>query len=597
MSAVDVALSSRPIQFSGCSQIEVPNSDDDSSILIYLSVGGSFIPMLVLESDSIASVKLRIQTCKGFVVKKQKLVFEGRELFRNNDLVKDYGITTGNVLQLVLKLSDLLLITVRTTCGQEFEFQLDRFRNVGYLKQRIFKEGKGTWFVDVDEQEIFHNGQKLDDQRLIDEICDDNKRSSTDDVVAASATTTASIHLLVQKTAKVRAKPLDKDFEISVEAANSFEAIDDQDQNQNQEESIQVLSREQVGRDFWLEPMIVNPSVRLDSSVWNMVNSTFVGLEMGHPPIRSSEGTGGTYFMRNPSGEGFVSVFKPSDEEPNAVNNPQGLPMSSNGEGLKRGTKVGEGAVREVAAYILDHPKSGPRALTNTVMGFSGVPPTIIAQCLHKGFNHPKGYEYSAKNVKIGSLQMFMNNEGSCEDVGPSGFPVDEVHKITVLDVRMANADRHAGNILISKGEDGQIVLIPIDHGYCLPETFEDCTFDWLYWPQARQPYSPKVIDYINTLDAEYDIALLEFHGWNIPPQCATTLRISTMLLKKGVQIGLTPFDIGSIMCRETVHKESMIEEILREAQDNLLPDMSEVAFLENVSQIMDTRLNKLNTK
>ncbi|CAL1386538.1 unnamed protein product [Linum trigynum] len=590
MSVVDVALSSgregAAVRFPGFGGYF---SSEDSSILIYLSVAGSFIPMRVLESDSIASVKLRIQNSKGFVVKKQKLVFGGRELSRSSDLVKDYGITGGNVLHLVLKLSDLLLITVRTTCGREFEFRVDRYRNVGYLKHRIFQEGKG--FVDVDEQEIFYNGQKLDDQRLIDEIRDKDAAA-------------AAIHLLVQKTAKVRAQPLDRDFEISVAAATNPNQSQNQNQNQNQTQkqnqgsSIEVLSREQAGRDFWLEPVIVNPSVRLDSAIWNMVNSTFVGLEMGHPPIRSSEGTGGTYFMRNPSGQGFVSVFKPSDEEPNAVNNPQGLPVSSNGEGLKRGTKVGEGAVREVAAYILDHPVNGPRGLNNEVMGFAGVPPTIVVQCLHKGFHHPEGYEYSAKNVKIGSLQMFMKNEGSCEDVGPGRFPVEEVHKITVLDVRMANADRHAGNILIGKGEGDSgenTVLIPIDHGYCLPETFEDCTFDWLYWPQAKQPYSPKVIDYINSLDAEFDIALLQFHGWNIPPQCARTLRISTMLLKKGVEKGLTPFDIGSIMCRETVHKESVIEEIVREAEDCLIPGMSEAAFLETVSEIMDSRLSKFN--
>jgi len=41
-----------------------------------------------------------------------------------------------------------------------------------------------------------------------------------------------------------------------------------------------------------------------------------------------------------------------------------------------------------------------------------------------------------------------------------------------VLDIRLANADRHAGNILFCKeGEEGRIVLIPIDHGYCLPDT------------------------------------------------------------------------------------------------------------------------------
>lgn len=122
---------------------------------------------------------------------------------------------------------------------------------------------------------------------------------------------------------------------------------------------------------------------------------------------------------------------------------------------------------------------------------------------------------------------------------------------------------------------------------------FEDCTFDWLYWPQARQPYSPDTIEYINSLDAEQDIALLKYYGWDIPLECARTLRISTMLLKKGVERGLTPFAIGSIMCRETVTKESVIEEIVREAKDSLLPGMSEAAFLEAVSQIMDNKLTK----
>lgn len=117
---------------------------------------------------------------------------------------------------------------------------------------------------------------------------------------------------------------------------------------------------------------------------------------------------------------------------------------------------------------------------------------------------------------------------------------------------------------------------------------FEDCTFDWLYWPQARQPYSTETIEYINSLDAEQDIALLKFHGWELSLECSRTLRISTMLLKKGVQRGLTPFAIGSIMCRETLKKESIIEEIVNEAQEVMLPGMNETAFLESISRVMD---------
>ncbi|KAJ8638796.1 hypothetical protein MRB53_015490 [Persea americana] len=549
------------------------------SILIYLTVAGSVIPMPVMESDSIASVKLRIQTCKGFVVRKQKLVFAGRELARNNSLVRDYGVADGNVLHLVVRLSDLLVITVKTTCGKEFEFHVERSRTVGYVKQKIAKKGKGI--VDVDDQELICDGEKLEDRRLIDDLCKKND---------------AVIHLVVQKSAKVRAKPVEKDFELLIEASNSNEQKVDEELEKYQGGigNLQLTARKSLGRDFWLEPVIVNRKIELPAVVKDLIDATFAGLE-GNPPVRSSEGSGGAYFMQDVSGHKYISVFKPIDEEPMAVNNPQGLPMTLDGEGLKKGTRVGEGALREVAAYLLDHPKSGPRSLSTDEIGFSGVPPTVMIRCLHGRFNHPNGYDGTMKNSKIGSLQMFVKNHGSCEDMGPRAFPVEEVHKISVLDIRLANADRHSGNILVCKEvNDDRVVLVPIDHGYCLPETFEDCTFDWLYWPQSRQPYSPETMEYIKMLDAEQDIALLKFHGWELSCECARTLRISTMLLKKGAERGLTPFAIGSIMCRETLKKVSVIEEIVREAEESVLPGTSETAFLESVSQIMDRRLNEL---
>ncbi|KAK1321469.1 hypothetical protein QJS10_CPA03g00883 [Acorus calamus] len=66
------------------------------------------------------------------------------------------------------------------------------------------------------------------------------------------------------------------------------------------------------------------------------------------------------------------------------------------------------------------------------------------------------------------------------------------------------------------------------------------------------------------------------------------------MLLKKGVERGLTPFVIGSILCRETLQKESVIEEIVYEAKEAVLPGTSEATFLEAVSEIMDRRLDEL---
>ncbi|KAH6830101.1 phosphoinositide 4-kinase gamma 4 [Perilla frutescens var. hirtella] len=546
------------------------------TILLYVDMmpGSMKLPMRVLEFDSIESVKLRLRSFKGFLRGSPKLVYGGRELARSNSLVRDYGLSDGNVLHFILPLPNLQRINVRTCCGKEFTFDVDRSQDVGYVKREKLEL--------VEDHEVLLNGQPIEDQRLINDLSKNN--------------TDAVIHLFVRKTAKIRASPVGKNFELSIVAPqqNDVSKCDVEKETGHEGDSESkpdvYVPRKPPGRETVLEPVIVNPKIELPPEICNLINGTRKGLDQGNYPIRSLEGTGGVYFMLDSSGTKYLSIFKPADEEPMAVNNPRGLPLSEDGEGLKKGTRVGEGAIRECAVFLLDHPKSGRRSLSGEVRGFAGVPPTVYVNCLHGGFNHPGGV-----SVKTGSLQMFMENNGSCEDMGPGAFPVEEVHKIAVLDMRMANADRHAGNILVSKGEDGRTVLIPIDHGYCLPYSFEDCTFDWLYWPQARQPFRSDTLEYIRMMDAEKDIALLKFYGWELPIECARVLHISTMLLKKGAEKGLTPFVIGNMMCRETVRKKSVVEEIVEEALDSVLPCSSEAGFLDSVSSIMDRRLEELS--
>ncbi|KAJ4821099.1 Phosphatidylinositol 4-kinase gamma 4 [Rhynchospora pubera] len=522
--------------------LKSPNCADEL-ITIYLSIPGlEIMPMRILESDSIASIKLRIQNIKGFMVNKQKLVFDGRELAHNQSLVRDYGVVSGNILHLVVRILDIRFVTVKAVSGKEFKFHVDRGRTVGDVKKEIAKWDGSN--VDISDHNLVFNDEELDDLSLIHDIGNIHN---------------AMIHLFVQKSAKVRTQPVHKDLELSIVVPNVS-----------------------------VEPVIPNPKIKFSQPVKDLIESTLAGLEKGHVPLMSSEGTGGAYFMHGSSGQEFVSIFKPSDEEPMAVNNPRGLPISTNGEGLKSGTRVGEGAIREVAAYLLDHPLSGPRSSEDSdVIGFSGAPLTVLVRCLYG----------NCKEYKVGSLQKFVKNCGSCEEMGPGAFPAKEVHKICVLDIRIGNADRHAGNILLCKdGDKGQYKLVPIDHGYCLPENFEDCTFEWLYWPQARKQFDSETIQYINSLDAEQDISILKSYGWDLSTDCARTLRIGTMLLKKGAQKGLSPFQIGNIMCRETIKKVSKIEEIMHEASkmENFLPQKSESAFLRCVSTVMDRVLNEM---
>ncbi|XP_020576427.1 phosphatidylinositol 4-kinase gamma 4-like [Phalaenopsis equestris] len=538
----------------------------EKSVLIYLTFpGSSVMPMRVLESDSIASIKLRIQSYSGYVVRDQRLVFDGRELSRNDWLVRDYGLSDGNVIHLVIRLSDFRLITVNDTRGKKFEFQVEQNRNVAYIKDLIAKKAKDL--VDIKYQKLVYEGEELDDQLLISEICNNID---------------SGISLYIREPAKVGTKLFERDFKLTIDALRG---------EGKRANDLKIVTTESFHKPAWIEPVIVNSKIKLSPMLEELINATDAGLKQRIKPVMTSEGSGGVYFMKEGSGRKNVAVFKPIDEEPMAEKNPRGLTISLDGEGLKRGTRVGEGALREVAAYILDHPASGFRSFLSDEQGFSGVPPTVMVQCLSGGMDDP----FETKDFKIGSLQMFVKNCGSCEDIGPRTFPVEEVHKIAVLDLRLVNTDRHAGNILFCRdGEAGKISLVPIDHGYCLPEHFEDCTFDWLFWPQARHPFDSRTLDYIKSLDAEKDLALLKFYGWEPSPDCAQTFHISTMLLKKGAERGLTPFDIGSILCRETINKKSMIEEMILKAMDSVLPGSSEAAFLETISDIMDGYLDKL---
>jgi len=305
-------------------------------------------------------------------------------------------------------------------------------------------------------------------------------------------------------------------------------------------------------------------------------------LAQGVWPKLTSVGTGGSYFISALEGMN-LAVFKPEDEEPLAPNNPKGHRGSPTGDGLRKGVRPGEGATREVIAFALDHDR------------FSGVPPTTMASL--------KDYHSSsALHRKVGSFQQFVQHDVDCEEMGSSNFPVHEVHKIAVLDIRLANTDRNAGNILASRKE-GQWVLTPIDHGYCLPDSFEDINFEWMYWPQANIPFDDATRQYISKLDAKQDLDMLFKAGLSLRPACVRVFRVCTMLLKKATSHGLTPYQIARIMCRQSFNM-SPLEKLHKGAKKLTLGKMyggitgdhlelDEDLYLQTMSTIIDQYLEE----
>jgi hypothetical protein len=282
-----------------------------------------------------------------------------------------------------------------------------------------------------------------------------------------------------------------------------------------------------------------------------LVKEIVKGIKNGVEPIPVHSGLGGAYYFRNVRGDS-VAIVKPTDEEPFAPNNPKGFVGKALGQpGLKRSVRVGETGYREVAAYLLDY------------HNFANVPPTALVNISHSIFNVNDGVNsnksQNQKNKKlvskIASLQQYIAHDFDASDHGTSSFPVSTVHRIGILDIRIFNTDRHAGNLLVKKldGVDsfGQVQLIPIDHGLCLPESLEDPYFEWIHWPQASIPFSDDELEYIKNLDPVEDSDMLRTELPMIREACLRVLVLSTIFLKKAAEYGLCLSEIGEMMSRE----------------------------------------------
>ena len=279
-----------------------------------------------------------------------------------------------------------------------------------------------------------------------------------------------------------------------------------------------------------------------------LVKDIVTAVKHGVDPIPVHSGLGGAYYFRNKKGES-VAIVKPTDEEPFAPNNPKGFIGKALGQpGLKRSVRVGETGFREVAAYLLDRDH------------FANVPATVLVKITHSVFNVNDGVNgnklHNRKKVsKIASLQQFIPHDFDAGDHGTSSFPVAAVHRIGILDVRIFNTDRHAGNLLVRKldgvGTFGQVELIPIDHGLCLPESLEDPYFEWIHWPQASIPFSEDELEYINNLDPARDSEMLRMELPMIREACLRVLVLCTIFLKEAAIFGLCLAEIGEMMSRE----------------------------------------------
>ncbi|CAE7674220.1 PI4KG3, partial [Symbiodinium sp. KB8] len=243
-----------------------------------------------------------------------------------------------------------------------------------------------------------------------------------------------------------------------------------------------------------------------------------LGQDSGRRPELAGNGTGGAYFLSTVDGR-RVACFKPQDEEPYAPNNPRGnVAAMGTYSPIQPGIMSGEGCVREVAAYLMDHE------------GRAGVPPTGLVEAWSRSYSvvapAPGSGGYRPPPRKLGSFQVVQN--------------------IAALDIRIMNTDRNYENLLqVREAGDGNMwTLIPIDHGYCMPSAMQFMEKEWAKAPAMREPVHADLRAYIARLDVEADITMLR-RTLHIREQCLELVRMGSLLLQQGVAAGMTLNDIS----------------------------------------------------
>lgn len=305
-------------------------------------------------------------------------------------------------------------------------------------------------------------------------------------------------------------------------------------------------------------------------------------------------GEGGSYFVKSASST--LAVLKPADEEPyslgndrNAQNSKQ-VPLGSISP-LRSGFHVGLSFLREAVAYLIDATQSNSAGVPHT--GIVELPPLCSSATgeeieLYPRFLSFEEYSKAAKAIqssqgaRFASLQCFVDSVDTAEDLGSGIFSLENVQRIAVFDIRLLNCDRHLGNLLVTRS-NGVYKLTPIDHGFVLPRIrCIDVIWDWINWPQLKEPICDEVREEIVKINIDRDSRLLLEAG--IEADAVLGMRLSAWLLQKGVEKSLCLWDIAQWFDRGgSLDEPSTFEVCIRDACDESLLDrmMSEDGIVD----------------
>jgi hypothetical protein len=259
-------------------------------------------------------------------------------------------------------------------------------------------------------------------------------------------------------------------------------------------------------------------------------------------------------------------------------------PMDGEKEELP-GFSPGMSAPREILAKVLND-----QILAMTGVD-TGVCPTHLVAVDNNRLAAPDGKPDPKRAAqRVGSVQQLAENNGQVgerikETKNPDlvkKVPKQNFDQMVMLDMMTLNLDRHANNFLMKDNPDGTSNLVPIDHGYCFPtkETLKVArrrlghpNNSLMDFPQAKEPFSPEVLQSIDMLD---------------PDAIAATMKDATKSMEK-----TTPEAKGKIS-DESIEISRRSAMFLKRAARELTPAEMVAAHVYHQDKLLDAPPNKI---